>query len=195
MPFTNCFLNGNNWCMDPSKTARISTIRGMRNPPVPVILLRREIGIMDHIAVAIEFDEELEDIIDFTRDLVRDKNTEVHVVHAYQPNAAMVDYGPYLVDAVQNYENHLQNQAESVREIVRKLINAGIKAHGYMKPINKNVVDSILEFSKERVCELIVVGSHHPGRMERLLLGSTTENIVRGSDLPVVVVPRRSGDG
>ena len=149
---------------------------------------------MKNIVVAIEFDEELSDIVDFTSLLLKDWESEVHVVHVYEPNCKLVEYAPHMVDAISSYEDHLQEQASSVRGIVKKLIDNGIRSHGYMKPINRNVADSILEFCSEKDADLLVVGSHHSGRMERLILGSVAERVIRQANLPVVAVPRTPAD-
>lgn len=149
---------------------------------------------MKNIAVAIEFDEELDDIISFTTDLVSGKDTTVHVVHAYQSHSELAEYAPHLVDSIHEYEEELHKQAETVRGIVSRLTARNVKAHGYMKPIDRNIAHSIMEFAEKEEAELIVMGSHHPGRVERLLLGSVSEDIVRHSSIPVAVVPRNKRD-
>ena len=149
---------------------------------------------MENIVVAIEFDEELKDIVDFTTDFLMEQEAEVHVVHVYEPNCKLVEYAPHMVDAINSYEDHLQEQADAVKGIVKDLEENKIKAHGYMKPINRNVVESILEFCAEKDAELLVVGSHHSGRVERFLLGSVAEKVIRHADIPVIAVPRKPND-
>lgn len=146
---------------------------------------------MKKIVVAVEFDEELDDIVNFTVDLLQENEPEVFVVHAYEAELAVVDYAaPYLVDTLEKHEERLQEQSKTVKEIVQVFGDRGVKAHGYMKPINKNVSNSILEFAEEREAELIIMGTHHPNRVERLVLGSVAEKIIRNASIPVVVVPR-----
>ena len=147
---------------------------------------------MKKIVVAVEFDEELDDIVDFTVELLQEKESEVFVVHVYESELAVVDYAaPYMVDTIERHEERLQEQAKIVKEIVQTFGGKGVKAHGFMKPINKNVSNSILEFAGEKEAELIIVGTHHPNRVERFVLGSVAEKVIRNSSLPVMVVPRK----
>lgn len=51
-----------------------------------------------------------------------------------------------------------------------------------------NPVDAITTLAKESHADLIVMGTHGRGGVERLLLGSTTEGVTRRSLVPVMVV-------
>jgi len=48
--------------------------------------------------------------------------------------------------------------------------------------------DAILDYAKEHGIELIVLGTHGRGMVERLLLGSVAERIVRHAPCPVLTV-------
>lgn len=143
------------------------------------------------MVVAVEFDEDLDDIIYFTKDLIGNRNPDVHVVHAFRSHTAVADYAPYLIDAMAKYEEHFKREIEAVRKIVQKMTAAGLNAHGFMKPIDKNIADSIIEFAKGKEADLIIAGSHHPNRVERLVIGSVAGKLVQNSPVPVVVVPRK----
>ena len=49
--------------------------------------------------------------------------------------------------------------------------------------------DSVLAAAKAERVDLIVVGSHCRGGVERLLLGSVSDHVVRHARVPVMVVP------
>jgi nucleotide-binding universal stress UspA family protein len=60
-------------------------------------------------------------------------------------------------------------------------------------PVETSVVEGaparmILEHAEERNCDVVVMGTHGRGGIDRLLLGSVTEKVVRGSDVPVLTV-------
>lgn len=55
-----------------------------------------------------------------------------------------------------------------------------------------NIHREILEQADALRADLIVMGSHGRSGFERLLLGSTTEKVLRKATVPVAVVPRRS---
>jgi nucleotide-binding universal stress UspA family protein len=47
---------------------------------------------------------------------------------------------------------------------------------------------TILDYAEEEDCDLIVMGTHGRTGLNRYLLGSVTERIVRSSDVPVLTV-------
>ncbi len=51
-----------------------------------------------------------------------------------------------------------------------------------------NPVQAILELARREKADLIVMGSHGHDGLKRLLLGSTTEGVIRRSAVPVLVV-------
>lgn len=52
-----------------------------------------------------------------------------------------------------------------------------------------DAVTAILRSAAEHHADAIVVGSHHKGFMQRLFVGSVSEDLVRHADRPVLVVP------
>jgi nucleotide-binding universal stress UspA family protein len=47
----------------------------------------------------------------------------------------------------------------------------------------------IVRHSENEGCDLIVIGTHGRGGIDRLLLGSVAENVIRASSIPVTTVP------
>jgi nucleotide-binding universal stress UspA family protein len=52
-----------------------------------------------------------------------------------------------------------------------------------------NTADGIVSCSKEFKADLIVIGTHNRTGLDRLLMGSVAEHVVRHSEVPVLVVP------
>jgi nucleotide-binding universal stress UspA family protein len=52
--------------------------------------------------------------------------------------------------------------------------------------------DSIVELAEERDADLIVVGTHEPGFLERLLIGSVSEGVTRSAHCDVLIVHPRA---
>jgi nucleotide-binding universal stress UspA family protein len=47
----------------------------------------------------------------------------------------------------------------------------------------------VLDYLDNHEFDHVVMGHHGQGRVERLILGSATEKVVRGTEVPVTVVP------
>jgi nucleotide-binding universal stress UspA family protein len=52
-----------------------------------------------------------------------------------------------------------------------------------------NKANGIIDCSKEFKADLIVIGTHSRTGLDRLLMGSVAEHVVRHSEIPVLVVP------
>jgi len=55
-------------------------------------------------------------------------------------------------------------------------------------------VDEIIRYAKEHTIDLIAMGTHGRGGVERLLLGSVAEDVVRHAPCPVLTVHNREHD-
>ncbi len=71
--------------------------------------------------------------------------------------------------------------------LVEKAKSTGVTAEKTL--VDGDTVPAIVGLAKIHACDLIVVGSHGRGGLARLVLGSVAEGVVRGSGVPVVIVP------
>ncbi|GAB3418021.1 universal stress protein [Haloparvum alkalitolerans] len=53
----------------------------------------------------------------------------------------------------------------------------------------------IIRYAEDEGCDVVVMGTHGRGGIDRLLLGSVAEKVVRGSSVPVLTVRVGDGDG
>ncbi len=85
-------------------------------------------------------------------------------------NADMVERAPEIVEAV---ALRARTAGIEVETIVRR---------GFP-------VDEICRLASERDARVIVIGSHHWGRVRRALHGSVSQGVVQSAHRPVIVVP------
>lgn len=57
-----------------------------------------------------------------------------------------------------------------------------------------DTTDGIIDCSKDFGADLIVLGTHSRSGIDRLLMGSIAEHVVRHSEIPVLVVPMKEAD-
>jgi nucleotide-binding universal stress UspA family protein len=85
----------------------------------------------------------------------------------------------------------LRSDGEAAMEEVRAVAaDAGV-------PVETTVAEGtpsreIVRFAEQEGCDLVVMGTHGRGGIDRLLLGSVAEKVVRASEVPVLTV--RVGD-
>jgi len=80
-----------------------------------------------------------------------------------------------------------KNQSESI-------VDRTIKKFAGDMPVTHfteygSTADGIIKCGKEFKAELIVIGTHGRSGLDRLLMGSVAEHVVRHSEVPVLVVP------
>ncbi|ELZ17467.1 universal stress protein [Natrinema limicola] len=84
--------------------------------------------------------------------------------------------------------SELERTGETALEAVRERAKAtGVSVTGTVA--NGPPARVILNYADEKAVDMIVIGTHGRSGLERHLLGSVTENVVRNADVPVVCVP------
>lgn len=119
--------------------------------------------------------------IDQAIDLAAETGAELHVLFVVED----ITYGPEMMEA--QVETQLrQIGEEAIEEIRDRGEEAGI-------PLETDIDDgvphkTILEYAEDEDMDLIVMGTHGRSGLDRYLLGSVTERVVRSAETPVLTV-------
>lgn len=116
--------------------------------------------------------------------LAKRDNALLHVVHIVNIND---DIAAFFVSS--GTEDLINNAEKKLRSFCSRHLK------GY-KNIKTEVLTGvphreILRFSKANKSDVVVVGSYGKGGVDRFLMGSTTERIIRKAACPVLVIPPR----
>lgn len=84
-------------------------------------------------------------------------------------------------------------------ERARNMIANTIKKYGEDMRITNfteygDTADGILKCSKDFNADMIVIGTHSRSGLDRFLMGSVAEHVVRHAEVPVLVVPMKEED-
>jgi len=123
-------------------------------------------------------------------------NAEVHVLSAL-PVASdegryavsvytALDEAPHLDTAIQRLRTHVELQLEKFR-LAHPDAQLGFRivSHAHIA----TAAHCIVQLASDLGADLIVIGTHNPKGIERLLLGSVAESTVRNARCPVLVIP------
>jgi nucleotide-binding universal stress UspA family protein len=108
----------------------------------------------------------------------------------YAPLPVVVDVNAEMVERAPQIVEDVALRARAAGVDVETVVRRGFP------------VDEICRVAKERNARVIVIGSHHWGRVRRALHGSVSQGVVQSAHRPVLVVPAapvseieaRSGD-
>ncbi len=117
------------------------------------------------------------------------KHAEVQVVNAVEQISAYfsAEYFPHITRDTKQIERERQKQAEAlVDKAYTKLRQAGFRCGKAV--VHGDARAAILDQAKNWKADLIVVGSHGLKGLNRLLMGSVSEAIVRHAECSVQVV-------
>ncbi len=94
-----------------------------------------------------------------------------------------VEGGPFRA---QLDEKAADDAEQRLRAFVRQLGDAGVEASTAVE--FGTPAEAILKASRDHGCDLIAMSTHARSGLGRLLMGSVTEEVIRGSSVPVLTI-------
>ncbi len=172
------------------------TERLMRILPCPLLVLRGEVPGDEHrplprfpfqnILVAYDFSRDSEEAFRTSLSIAQEFESNLHIVHVVEPTA----YREFLKFPGASGDPLPKDIHDSLRERLLELVpteafnwcevNAGILVG---KPYAE-----LIRYAQEKDIDLIALGVRGHGKVEELLVGSTTDRVIRRSSCPVLSV-------
>jgi nucleotide-binding universal stress UspA family protein len=116
-------------------------------------------------------------------ELAKALNAELAFIHVIAPSSISSPEGGVPVEAL---ASAAERDARNLLDAFRDRAATSPAALGFLefgKPATK-----VVEGAKNWPADLIVMGSHGRGRVEKLLLGSVAEGVLRHAPCPVLIV-------
>lgn len=85
-----------------------------------------------------------------------------------------------------DYAAAARTEKNQLEPLARRVREAGIRCEVVVRP--GLPADQILAFARERAVDRIVMGTHSPGPIGKLLVGSVAEAVLRNATIPVFIV-------
>jgi universal stress protein A len=146
------------------------------------------------ILAPIDFSPHSMDAMRGAIELAKDIGAEVHLVHVIAPHHAFIPL-PLESNAEQSRElareaAMLEQAEEELARIKKDDLGDSQKVVTYA--VVGHPVEKLLNYAKEQSIDLIVAATHGRSSIEHMLLGGTTEKIVRSAPCSVLVFrPRK----
>jgi nucleotide-binding universal stress UspA family protein len=138
----------------------------------------------ERILVPTDGSEGVERAVAHALDLAEAHGATVHAV--YVINTAGLAGLP-VESSLEGVESYLRSDAEAAVEVVSdrgEARDVTVEAHVLEGSPSREIV----RYAESEGCDLVVMGTHGRGGIDRLLLGSVAERVVRASTVPVLTV-------
>jgi nucleotide-binding universal stress UspA family protein len=138
----------------------------------------------ERILVPTDGSECAEAAVDHAVDLASKYDAEVHVL--YVVDVRVSGQGEWALDAEAVHEAGQDHGDAVVERVAEGIRSAGVEATTAVRtgiPGNE-----IRDYAAEADCDLVVMGTHGRTGIDRYLIGSVAERIVRTADVPVMTV-------
>jgi nucleotide-binding universal stress UspA family protein len=128
-------------------------------------------------------------VIDHAAGLAESHGATLHAL--YVVNTA--SYASFSMESTwEGIGDMLRDEGQDALRAVESIVDGRV-------PIETNVTEGspsrkIVRYAEREACDLIVMGTHGRGGIDRLLLGSVAERVVRSSEVPVLTVRVGSDD-
>ncbi len=145
------------------------------------------------ILAPIDFSEHSMDAMRSAMELAKDVGAEVHLMHVIAPHHHFIPL-PLATNVEQSRE--LAREAAMIEQAEQELARIkkddfGDSAKVFTFAVVGHPVEKLADYAKAQAIDLIVMSTHGRSSVEHMLLGGTTEKLVRNAPCSVLVMRRR----
>ena len=142
---------------------------------------------MKNILVAVDFTENEQKLIQTSLEVATAFNSKVWILHVSAPEPDFIGYdvGPQYIRDSRAAE--LKKEHKILYEYSQHLSGKGIEATGLLIP--GGTIEMILAEVRKLKIDLIITGHHKHSFFYKALRGSTSERLIKKTDVPVLIVP------
>jgi len=134
---------------------------------------------LKNILYATDFSESSQAALPHAVAIARRFESTVHVVHVVTPVTMVLPFEPFPTDYRSPAEKQMASLLDS--DLLKDVSRNGLVVEG-------NLWNELQKLFQEQKFDLIVLGTHGRGGVEKLALGSVAEEIIRSAPCPVLTV-------
>jgi len=142
---------------------------------------------MMNYLVAVDLTEPIQKITDTLIKCVNKEKDQVWLLHVAEPEPEFVGYDVDTPPIRKSIAKHYHEDMCELEAYEAHIKSQGIQCQSRM--IQGVTGDTILKKAAKWEVDILIVGSHGKGLLKEVLLGSVSEEIVRRSALPVLIIP------
>lgn len=176
---------------DPAEGAGSCAVQCVRHAKIDVLLVRENHrGPYHRIMACVDFSITSHVAAERAATLAQRDGAPLHLIHAFRPPWEVVPFAAVPMAASGDYQTeHLRMLERQMSQIQQSLQEQfpQVSLQRHLEPAG-SVGSTLVEAVKTLDADLAVLGSHGRGRIERLLLGSTAERVIRSAPCSVLTI-------
>lgn len=144
------------------------------------------------ILVPIDFSNYSLEALRAAIDIVKNRNAKLSVLHVVPDPSPPYDYDyepestPFPYIPIQQFRDDLQKSAESKMKVMLAEVGHDVDIQSFI--VMGNAAEEVLNFSETGQYDLVVMATHGRTGVQRFLVGSVTEQVIRHSQCPVLAI-------
>lgn len=142
---------------------------------------------MINIVLPVDFGEATDKLIEGATQFAKQINGKICMIHVAPADIgfAIGDMGFQYFPEVE--QNEIREELLKLNQLEQRVIAQGVDCEHILKQgIAKDI---IMEYTKEKAADYIVIGSHGRSGMYDVFVGSLTKELTKSAPIPVVVIP------
>jgi nucleotide-binding universal stress UspA family protein len=140
------------------------------------------------ILIATDGSEYTKKAVDYGIELANDTGAKLHAIYVIDTRA----YDSIPLSAPMEYAYSLLRQEgdTAIKYVADRAEAAGLDVEGIIT--EGHPADEIIKYAEKNSIDLIVMGTLGKSGLDRFLLGSVADKVIRNSKIPVIVVPMKN---
>ena len=154
---------------------------------------------MKKVLIALDYDPTAQIVAETGYEIAKSMKAEALLLHVISDAAqySYVDYSPVMGFGGFNLHMAQADTAEKLEIIAQEYLN---QSKRHLGDVTIQTVirigdfgETILNTASELNADIIVMGTHSRRGLEKILVGSVAENVLRHSSIPVLIIPTKGG--
>ena len=140
-----------------------------------------------NVLVAVDFSQTSDDAVSTAAELSRMNHARLHVLHVV-PNVQI----PYAIEPVVfDFTTYLRQSMDQARQQLDDIVSRHPVEAAMLTTavVTGPPSEEIVRYAEANAIDLMVLGAHGHGFLDRLLIGSVAERVVRHAPCAVLLVP------
>jgi nucleotide-binding universal stress UspA family protein len=138
-----------------------------------------------HVLVPVDFHEHSQDLADLAVSMAKKLGAEkLTFIHVMQP---LPDYSDYRPEDLKQVEAIFIAHAEGKMTAFMTTVSGWTSDANGVVVSGRHTADAIITHGRDQGADLIIIATHGSQGMEKVLLGSVADRVIKGASCPVLV--------